>query len=106
GSPRALVEVGDAEASTPTVQLAPLPHGRVLLYGFAGCDRLRGLSPQLTPVWARKLDAACAATALAAALTPGGTVVVAGAFRGRADFGAGQVATAVDQDGFVLGLLP
>ncbi len=106
GSPRALVEVADAEASTPTVKLAPLPHGRVLLYGFAGCDRLRGLSPQLAPVWARKLDDACAATALAAALTPGGAVVVVGAFRGRADFGAGQVATAVDQDGFVLGLLP
>ena len=106
GSPRALVEVGDAEASAPAVQLAQLPHGRVLLYGFAGCDRLRGLSPQLQPVWARELDDACAATALAAALTPGGVVVVVGAFRGQASFGAGQVATAVDQDGFVLGLLP
>jgi len=106
GAPRALVEVGDADASAPAVQLGPLPHGRVLLYGFAGCDRLRGLSPHLEPVWARNLDDACAATALGAALTPGGVAVVVGVFRGRADFGAGQVATAVDQDGFVLGLLP
>lgn len=107
GAPRALAEIGDAAGGEPTVQVAPLPHGRALLFGFPGCERLRGLTPQLEPVWARTLDASCGATALGAALTTGGQVVVVGAFRGQADFGNGRAAAAQGgQDGFVLGLAP
>jgi hypothetical protein len=102
------VELDDAAADAPAVRLAPLPHGRVLLFGFGGCDRLRALSPQLEPVWGRRLDQACASQAAAAVLTSAAEVVVTGSFRGRADFGAGQVATAAGElpDAFVLGLSP
>jgi hypothetical protein len=108
GAPRTLATVDDATPDDPTVQVAALPHGRALLFAFPGCDRLRGLSPQLEPVWARTLDSACGAAALGAALTTSGRIAVVGAFRGQADFGGGFVATAqgTSQDGFVLGLAP
>ncbi|GEJ57343.1 hypothetical protein [Anaeromyxobacter diazotrophicus] len=108
GTPRTLAELADASANDPVVQVAALPHGRAVLFGFPGCDRLRGLTPQLEPVWARTLDAGCGAAALGAALTPAGQLVVVGAFRGQADFGGGHGAAAQGalQDGFVLGLAP
>lgn len=108
GTPRTAAEISDAAADQPAVRVAALPHGRALLYGFPGCDRLRGLTPQLQPVWARALDAQCAAVALGATLTAQAGIAVVGAFRGQADFGNGFTAAAQGtlQDGFVLGLAP
>jgi hypothetical protein len=107
GTRRTALDVPDAVLSIVAPTLAPLPHGRVLLAGFGGCQLLRGLTPQLEMVWNRELDGACHASAVSAAVTDAGQVVVGGELVGRSDFGAGFVAEASGpHDAFILGLWP
>jgi hypothetical protein len=104
GAPRTAASV--ASAAEP--RIVALPHGRVLLYAAAGCDRLRALSPQLEPVWDRALDPGCAAAVSAIAVSGAGQIVVAGSADGAADFGAGYAIAAPAGAGtpFVLALWP
>jgi hypothetical protein len=106
GSPRTASDVDDAPRTAAAPSLFPLPHGRLLLLGFAECELVRGLTPQLEKVWTRRLDEACHASARLAAATTAGQVALAGARAGRSDFGAGFIAEGAPQEAFILGLWP
>jgi hypothetical protein len=107
GAPRTAADVPGASVDHPPVLVA-LPHGRVLVGGFPGCDRLRALTPQLEAVWERPVDGSCSAASRAGAVTAAGQLVLVGDLQGRTDFGSGYAAEPVGTppDAFVLGVWP